>query len=636
MGRLIDEIKLPETLKQLSSKQLEQTASEVRALIIDVTSKTGGHVAGSLGAVELAVALHATFESPKDKIIWDVGHQAYAHKILTGRKDTFATLRQFKGLSGFPNINESPHDIFTVGHASTSISQALGLVHARDLKKENHSVIAVIGDGSISGGLSFEGMNNAASLKTNLIVVLNDNEMSISKNVGALSNYLTAVKTSNLYLDIRERIERVIKRLPKGGPLIEAVKKLKDRTRHIVMSFKVDVIFEELGFTYFGPIDGHNIPLLMSTLHHAREIHGPVLIHILTKKGKGYKPAEVDPTHFHGIGPYDVLTGQTKGNGNKATTYTQIFGQTMLRLAESNSNLVAVTAAMIDGTGLDEFARKHPKRFFDVGISEEHAVTFSGALARGGMKPVVAIYSTFLQRSYDEIHHDVCLQKLPVVFAVDRAGIVGEDGATHNGTFDLAYLRSIPNLVVMTPKDENELQHMVYTASVLDRPAAIRYPRGEGFGVKLDPELMNIGVGKGEIVYRSHPDQIGARSQKCVIIAIGSMVYPSVSAAKQLEKAGIAVSVVNARFVKPLDGELILKTAKSSDAVVVVEEGTLSGGFGSAVLELLAEAKVDIPILRLGLPDKYIEHGKRETILEILGLSEEGIYNSVSKWVNSL
>ncbi|MBI5700741.1 1-deoxy-D-xylulose-5-phosphate synthase [Candidatus Saganbacteria bacterium] len=644
MDRLIDEIKLPDALKQLSAKQLEQVSQDVRSLIIDVTSKAGGHVAGSLGAVELAVALHASFESPRDKIIWDVGHQAYAHKILTGRKDNFNTLRQYKGISGFPNIDESPHDIFTVGHASTSISQALGLAHARDLNNENNSVVAVIGDGSLSGGLAFEGMNNAGALKTNMIVILNDNAMSISKNVGALSNYLVAVKTSDIYIDLRDRIEKVVKRLPKGGSLIDATRKLIDRTRHIVMSFKVDVIFEELGFNYFGPIDGHNIPLLLSTFHHAREIKGPVLIHVLTKKGKGYKPAEDDPTRFHGTGPFDILTGKPVNGKTNAPTYTQIFGQTVTKLAEKDPKIAAVTAAMIDGTGLDEFAGKFPKRFFDVGIAEEHAVTFCGALARGGQKPVVAIYSTFLQRAYDEMIHDVCLQKAPVVFAIDRAGIVGDDGATHNGVFDMAFLKTVPNLTMMAPSDENELQHMLFTAFQINGPVSIRYPRGESVGVKLDSELKSIEIGKGEISFiskiQNSKSETNSNHQKTkskiCIIAIGSMVYPSIEAAKLLEKDDIDCTVINARFIKPLDEKLILKTIKLSDKVVTVEEGVLIGGFGSSILDLLSDNKINIPAMRIGIPDKFIEHGKRSIILENLGLTAQGIYKSIFEGIKAL
>ncbi|KAF0135334.1 MAG: 1-deoxy-D-xylulose-5-phosphate synthase [Candidatus Saganbacteria bacterium] len=621
MTTLLDKIKLPDALRELSGKQLEQIAQEVRQKIIEVTSHTGGHVASSLGAVELAVALHAVFESPKDKIIWDVGHQAYSHKLLTGRLDRFETLRQYHGISGFPNYEESPHDIFTVGHASTSISQALGLVRAKELLNENYSVIAVIGDGSLSGGMSFEGVNNVDGLKSNLIVILNDNEMSISKNVGSISNYLTAVRTSDLYVDLRNRIESIVKKVPKYGvSLFEAARRLKDRTRQIVMNFKVDVIFEELGFTYFGPIDGHNIPLLMSTLHHAKEIQGPVLIHVLTKKGKGYLPAEAEPTRFHGTGAYDILTGHSLSNGSKAPSYTQTFGKTMCELAEKDEKIIAVTAAMIDGTGLEDFEKKYPSRFFDVGIAEEHAVAFAGALAKKGLTPVVAVYSTFLQRAYDQIMHDVSLQNLPVVFAVDRAGIVGEDGATHNGIFDIAFLRTVPNMVIMSPKDENELRNMLFTAvHHKNGPIAIRYPRAQGHGVK-PTDYKNPDIGTGEVAF-------SAKVHKILIIALGSMVYPSVEAAELLEKENVGSIVINARFAKPLDNKLILKYARGADLVITVEEGIINGGFGSAVLELLAKEKISVSII--GLPDKFIEHGKREEILELFGLTTKGIYKRV-------
>ena len=610
MPTLLDKIKLPETLRELSTKQLEQIAADIRHKIIEVTSRTGGHVASSLGAVELAVSLHATFESPRDKILWDVGHQAYAHKILTGRLDSFSTLRQERGISGFPNAAESPHDIFTVGHASTSISQALGLAKARDLNGDKHSIVAVIGDGSISGGLAFEGVNNVDGLKTNMIVILNDNEMSISKNVGAISNYLTQVSTSNTYIDLRNRIEKLVKRIPRVGvPLFEAAKKFKDRTKHIVVSFKVDVIFEELGFKYFGPIDGHNIPLIMSTLHHAKEVTGPVMIHIMTKKGKGYPPAEKDPTRFHGTGPFDIATGKPL-NGNGKPTYTSVFGRAMAKLAETEPKIVGITAAMIDGTGLEEFAQKFPERFFDVGIAEEHAVTFAGALAKGGYKPVVAIYSTFLQRAYDEIIHDVCLQNLPVVFAIDRAGIVGEDGATHNGIFDIAYLRCLPNMTVMAPSDDLELEEMLKYAVKHNGPTAIRYPRGTAQPAKR----------------KSSPEPQGAQ---VAIIAVGSMVYPAREAA---QKSGNA-RVTNAKFVKPLDKDLILNAVKGAKQVVTVEEGVLDGGFGSAVAELLIDEKINIPILRLGLPSRFIEHGKRDQMLEKYGLTAENIAKRINNIV---
>ncbi len=619
---LLNEIKLPQTLRELTGKQLEQIAGEVREKIIEVTSKTGGHVAPSLGAVELAVALHASFESPKDKIIWDVGHQAYAHKILTGRLEQFKTLRTAGGISGFPKRSESPHDAFGVGHASTSISAGLGMVKARDLNGEEYSVVAVIGDGSLSGGLAFEGVNNVDGLDKNFIVILNDNEMSISRNVGALSNYLTQVTTGDLYVVLRNRIEKLVKKIPKVGvSLFEAAKKLKDRTKHIVVSFKVDVMYEELGFKYFGPIDGHNIPLIMSTLHHAREIAGPVLIHVITKKGKGYAPAEKEPIRFHGTGPFDVNTGEPL-NGKVNGTYTSVFGKTIAKLAENNNKIIGITAAMIDGTGLEEFAAKFPKRFFDVGIAEEHAITFAAGLAASGYKPVAAIYSSFLQRAYDQIIHDVCLQNLPVVFCLDRAGIVGEDGPTHHGVFDLAFMRSIPNMVVMAPKDENEFQHMLFTATNYDGPISIRYPRGKGPGVELEAEMKLLELGRGEIVFKSEIRD--PKSQQC-IITIGSMVYPSIEAAKMLEKDGIAATVINARFVKPLDKDLILEAAASADKIVTVEEGVLDGGFGSAILELLAEAGIEKKVQRIGLPAKFVEQGKRAELLEKYGLTAERI-----------
>ncbi|OGC04510.1 1-deoxy-D-xylulose-5-phosphate synthase [candidate division WOR-1 bacterium RIFCSPLOWO2_02_FULL_46_20] len=622
MSTLLDKIKLPEGLRELSGDQLARIAREVRQKIIESASKTGGHLASSLGAVELTVALHSTFESPKDKIIWDVGHQAYAHKILTGRLEQIHTLRTKGGLSGFPKPEESPHDAFAVGHASTSISAALGMARARDFNKEDYSVVAVIGDGSLSGGLAFEGINNASTLKTNLVVILNDNEMSISKNVGALANYLVRVSTSNLYVDLRNRIEQVVKKIPGYGvSLFEAAKKLKDRTKHIVLDFKVDVIFEEFGFKYFGPIDGHNIPLIISTLHHAREIKGPVLIHVLTKKGKGYEHAEKEPSRFHGVGPFDPANGQSSTRGQ--ASYTSIFGQTIVKLGERDKKIVGITAAMVDGTGLEEFAKKFPERFFDVGIAEEHAVTFAAGLAISGYRPFVAIYSTFFQRSFDQIIHDVCLQNLPVTFCLDRAGVVGEDGPTHHGLFDLSYLRLIPNMVVMAPKDENELQLMLFTASKHNGPIAVRYPRGGGPGVELETEFKQMEIGKGEIFFKS---QIPNPKSKQCMVSIGSMVYPSIEAAKLLEKDGIAVTVINARFVKPLDKDLILKEAESVDKIITVEEGGLEGGFGSAVLELLTEVGINTPVKRIGLPTKFIEQAKRSELLESYGLTAEGIY----------
>ncbi len=626
MSEYLKKFIFPEALKELSSSQLDLVAREIRKKIIQVGSRIGGHIASSLGAVELSVALHATFNSPQDKLVWDVGHQAYAHKILTGRLSGFDSIRQMGGLSGFPNKDESPHDPFTVGHASNSISCALGLVKARDLQNEKHFIVAILGDGSFSGGLAWEAINNASTLKTNFIIVLNDNEMSISKNVGALATYLTQITTSPLYNTARDRIEQVIEKIPKiGVPMVHAAERLKDRTKHLIMDIKMNVLFEELGYKYFGPIDGHNIPLLMSTLSYAKEVQRPVLIHVLTKKGKGLQAAENDPTAFHSAVPFDPETGdiiEKKG----FPSYTSIFGRTLVELAKKDQSICAITAAMPDGTGLENFAKEFPSRFFDVGIAEEHAVSFAAGLARGGLKPIVAIYSTFLQRSFDQIIHDVCLQNLPVVFAIDRAGIVGEDGATHNGVFDLAYMRQVPNMVVMAPKDENELQHMLYTATKHNGPISIRYPRGSGYGVKLDRELKEIEIGKSELVSKF---EIRNSKLGICIIAIGTMVDTALEAAKLLEKENIGVKVINARFVKPLDKELILKESEGCNLIVTLEEGVLSGGFGSAVFELFSENNVKIPLKCLGLPDKFLEHGPRPKILEMCGLSVDKIMETV-------
>lgn len=621
MGQILDEIKLPQGLKYLSTEQLEKVAAEARSIILETTAKVGGHVSSSLGAVELCVALHTIFDSPSDKIIWDVGHQAYAHKILTGRKDQFKTIRQYQGLSGFPNVTENLHDHFTVGHASTSISSALGMAQARDLKGEKHAIVAVIGDASLSGGLALEGINNLAHLNSNLIVILNDNEMFISKALGAFSNYLTRIKTNPLYVSTKERIEKLITKIPRiGDPLLKNAEKLKNRTKHFFIDFKVGVFFEELGFKFYGPIDGHNIPLLLSTLHHAQDEKRPVLIHLQTKKGKGYRPAEKNPTLFHSAPPFDLKTGKPLPK-NGRPSYTAIFGQTMIKLAKANDKIVAITAAMLDGTGLYEFEKQFPNKLFDVGIAEGHAVTFAAGLCKGGLKPIVSIYSTFLQRAYDNILHDVALQELPVVFAIDRAGIVGEDGATHNGCFDLAYMRTVPNMVVMAPKDENELQNMLYTAaSYNDGPIAMRYPRDRGIGVSLDEELTALPIGKAEIVYeQEHP------TVDVLILALGTMVYPSIEAAKLLAAKGKAVKVVNARFLKPLDSDLIIEAAKVAKLVLTVEDGTLEGGFGSAVLDLLAKQQITTTVKRLGIPDDFIEHGSREKILDLLGLTKEKI-----------
>jgi len=623
---MIESLKLPEGLKSLSKPELEKVSEEVRAKIIEVVSKRGGHLSTSLGAVDLTVALHSMFDSPKDKIIWDVGHQTYAHKILTGRLKEFETLRQRGGLSGFPKRGESPHDHFTVGHASTSISTALGVAQGRDLKGEKDHVVAVIGDGSLSGGLALEGINNLLHLPSNLIIILNDNEMSISKPVGAMSNYLTKVRTFPIYTGTKERIERIAKKIPKiGMPLYKSAEQFKNRVKHFLVDFKVGVIFEELGFKYLGPIDGHNIPLLMSTLHYAKEVKIPVLIHILTKKGKGYPPAEADPTKFHSAPPFDVATGEIKKKKTQKT-YTSVFSKAILRLAEEDPKIIGITAAMLDGTGLEDFAKKFPERVFDVGIAEEHGITYAAGLASQGFKPVAAIYSTFLQRAYDQIIHDVCLNKFPVVFCLDRAGIVGEDGPTHNGVFDIAYLRSIPNIVVMAPKDCNELQHMIKTAVDHNGPVSIRYPRGNGVDRTLDKELKSLEIGKAEIVHKVKGDKKGV-----AIVAIGSMVDPSIEAAKLLEQDGMHMTVINARFAKPLDKKMIIGKAKRSRLLVTVEEGVLAGGFGSGVLELLHQEEVALPVECIGIPDEFVCHGKKEEMLKKYGLTAEGIAGKIKK-----
>ncbi|MCX5748727.1 MAG: 1-deoxy-D-xylulose-5-phosphate synthase [Candidatus Saganbacteria bacterium] len=626
---LLDRLDLPSDLKKLSGPELDELAKDIRTVIIDTVSRNGGHLSSNLGSVELSIALHTIFDSPSDKIIWDVGHQSYAHKILTGRLKQFGTLRLYDGISGYPSSEESEHDQFTTGHASTAISSAIGLAKARDLLGKDYKVVAAIGDGSLSGGLSLEAINNAMNLKSNLVIILNDNEMSISKNVGALAEYFTKVRMNPIYTKTKARVEKLVKKIPKiGMPMFKIAEKLKNRMKNFIINFQTEVIVEEFGIQYLGPIDGHNITLLMSALSFAKEVQRPILLHILTKKGKGYPPAEKNPTKFHGVAAFDVKTGEPLVKSLPAT-YTEIFGKTVLRLGLKDPNIVAVTAAMVEGTGLDEFAKAYPDRFYDVGIAEEHSVIFAAGLAKGGMVPVCAIYSTFLQRSYDQIFHDVCLQNLHVVFCMDRAGVVGDDGPTHNGVFDLAYMRHLPNMVVMAPKDENELQHMIFTAINHDGPISLRYPKTKITGVKMDGELKKIEIGKGEIVYKS--EIRNPKSETILIISIGSMVHPSIEAAKMLEKDAVSATVINSRFVKPLDRDLIVKEAKEAGQIVTVEEGCLQGGFGSAVLELLEEEKIIKPVKRIGLPDKFIEAGKRDFILEKYGLYSQGIAGTIRR-----
>ncbi|MEW6410206.1 MAG: 1-deoxy-D-xylulose-5-phosphate synthase [Nitrospirota bacterium] len=615
---LLDSINLPDDLKRLSRDQLHEIAEEIRERIIDVVSKNGGHLASNLGVVELTIAIHYVFDLPKDKVIWDVGHQAYAHKLLTGRKDSFSTLRQYNGISGFPRREESPYDIFGTGHSSTSISAALGLAEARDRKGETHKVLAVIGDGAMTAGIAFEGLNQTGHLKKDIIVILNDNEMSISPNVGALSSYLNRILTGDISTRIRKKTESLLKSIPMvGEPMLKVAKLAEDTIKGLITP---GMLFEELGFEYIGPIDGHRVDILIDTFENIKKWNSPILIHVLTKKGKGYKPAEDNPSRYHGVSPFVVETGEPRKRHN-LPSYSEVFGDTLIKLAKKDSRIIGITAAMPEGTGLDRFAKIFPERFFDVGIAEQHAVTFAAGLSAEGMLPVVAIYSTFLQRAYDQVLHDVCLQNLSVTFAMDRAGIVGDDGPTHNGLFDIAYLRHLPNMIVMAPKDEDELQHMLKTAILHEGPTALRYPRGLAVGVTMDEEPKTLEIGRAEML---------KDGSDAVIIAIGNMVIPSLEASRILEAEGISVAVINARFVKPLDKEVILNFARKTGKVITVEEHALEGGFGSAVLELLADNHMNnLVVKRMGLENCLIPHGSQAILREKCGLNVECIADTV-------
>lgn len=612
----------PNDVKKLSLTQLEKLAGEIRGLLIHTVSQNGGHLAPNLGVVELTIALHRVYNSPTDKIIWDVGHQAYVHKILTGRRKEFPTLRRLDGISGFPKRCESPHDAFGTGHSSTSISSALGVALARDLNREKYNVLAVIGDGSLTGGQAYEALNHAGHVGTNLTVILNDNEMSIAKNVGAMAEYLAKMRTDPAYFKVKHDIEYLLKRIPAiGESVARTVERVKDSLKYLVVP---GVIFEELGFTYLGPIDGHNITSLTEVLQTAKSLQGPVLVHVVTCKGKGYGPAERNAGKFHGVNPFCIETGEVISNGTKPT-YTGVFGDTLIRLAEENRDVVGITAAMAEGTGLRKFAGKFPERFFDVGIAEPHALTLAAGLAAQGKRPVVAIYSTFGQRGYDQILHDICLQNLPVTLAFDRAGVVGDDGPTHHGVFDLSYLRHIPNLTVMAPKDENELRHMLATAIAGDGPAAIRYPRGSGLGVSMEEPLRPLPIGKAEEL---------APGQNAVLIGIGAMVDPCMEASALLAAKGIKAGVVNARFIKPLDEEMLRKLAREIGVIVTVEDNVLAGGFGSAVLEFINNQNMHwVKVLRIGFPDKFIEHGPRNELLARYGMTAEGIADTVGTYL---
>lgn len=622
---ILNKINGPADLKDLTEPERKQLADDMRATIIDTVSQTGGHLASNLGAVELAIALHTVFESPKDKLVWDVSHQSYPHKLLTGRHEQFGTLRQGGGISGFTKREESEHDPFGAGHASTSISAALGLAKARDLRGGDESVIAIIGDGALTGGLALEGMNNAEHLKTNVIVILNDNTMSISENVGAMSLYLSKLRMAPLYKRMETRTKEALGKTPTGKVVAWTVEGLSHGVTRLFGS-KTGVVFEELGFTYLGPIDGHNTELMIEILEDAKKLSGPVLIHMLTKKGKGYEFAENNARGFHGISGFDVADGQIERAGGN-TSYTKVFSETLVDLAREDERIVAITAAMPDGTGLSKFAEAFPERFFDVGIAEEHAVTFAAGLAAGGLRPVVALYSTFLQRAYDQIIHDVCLQNLPVVFAIDRAGIVGEDGPTHHGVFDISYLRHIPGLVVAAPKDTCELRDLLATALRHDGPMAIRYPRGGGPCAYEPGDPSIFSIGQGEII---RPGSDAA------IIALGSTVYAAIEAADILDSQGIGAEVINARFAKPLDEQLIASVLGRKAPVVVVEDNSIVGGFGSAVLEFASGRGFPLDkIKRIGAPDSFIEHDTPESLREKLGFTAAGIVEGVRSMVGS-
>ncbi len=621
MSELLENIQSPADLKSLSLSQLYTLAGEIRERIIVTTAQTGGHLAPSLGAVELTIALHRELNSPIDKIIWDVGHQCYAHKLLTGRQKEFANLRQYGGLSGFTRRQESPHDPFGAGHGSTSISAALGFATARDLRGGDETIVAVIGDGALTGGLALEALNQAGEQQRDLVVVLNDNEMSISHNVGAMSGYLATLRATLHPAGRRAREDalRLLRRIPMGEDMVHALDRVKLGIKQLVVP---GMLFEQFGFTYLGPIDGHNIAHMSSLLGHAVRIKGPVLVHLLTQKGRGYEPAENNPRRFHGTSPFLPENGETVSS-RQQPTFSEVLGQTVCELAEDDERIVAISAAMLDGTGLDQFKKLFPGRCFDVGMAEEHAVTYAAGLAAAGMRPIVAIYSTFLQRSYDQIIHDVALQNLPVVFAVDRAGLVGADGPTHHGLFDLSYLRHIPNMTVMAPSDRAELRHMLATALTLDSPAALRYPRGCGPAVDWQVPLEPLPVGKGKV--RREGNDIA-------VVAVGNCVAAALEAAEVLSKQGIDATVVDARFVKPLDEDLIISLANNIGAIITVEENVRAGGFGSAVAELLNDCGPDdVRLVRLGVPDEFVTFGGVEHLRADVGIDTEAIVQAAAK-----
>jgi 1-deoxy-D-xylulose-5-phosphate synthase len=619
MGKVLDKVRGPADLRRLTPEELSILALEVRALILETVAKNGGHLASNLGAVELTIALHLAFDAPRDKIVWDVGHQCYTHKILTGRRDRFAGLRRCGGLLGFPCREESEYDAYNTGHASTALSAALGLAVARDRRGEKHHVVAVVGDGSLTGGVALEALNQIGHLRERLIIVLNFNEMSISINVGAWSKYFSYLVSGQRYIRMKDQAKSILKRVPLGDVLIKGGRALEELVKKTLFP---GLVFKELGLRYIGPVHGHNIQSLVEAFETAKASDGPVLIQCVTQKGKGYQPARTRPDKFHGAGPFQVSTGEPLQR-DWGPSYSSLFGEAMIKIARKDDRVLAITAAMGEGTGLREFSEKLPDRFFDVGIAEQHAVTFASGLALAGFKPVVAIYSTFLQRAYDQVYHDVGLMDVPVLFVLDRAGIVPDDGPTHQGVNDLAYMRHMPNMVVMAPKDENELQHMLWSGLAYGHPASVRFPKAKGLGVALDVKLEVLPLGRGELV----------REGRDLLFAVGSMVQPALEAARELEKDGLSLAVVNARFVKPLDRDMILRFAGPGRTIVTLEEGIVDGGAGSAVRELLdREGRFDVRFHSIGVPVQPYALGKTDEIKAALGLDVPGLVRRIREF----
>lgn len=616
---MLEKIQKPNDIKKIPADQLPALAEEIREFIIESLSKTGGHLASNLGVVELTIAMHRVFDLPKDKLIWDVGHQSYTHKILTGRKDGFETLRREGGISGFPKRSESDCDVFDTGHSSTSISAGVGYVRARELKKEKYSVVSIIGDGALTGGMAYEALNNAASLKSNFIIVLNDNEMSITENVGGMSSYLSGLRTASAYTDFKMDVTKALNRIPGIGPgMVDAMRKTKSSIKQIIIP---GMLFEDMGLTYLGPVDGHNIPQLIKTFQEAKRFEGPILVHVLTQKGRGYEPAMRHPARFHGAGPFDVKTGLPVGKSNP--TYTDVFSTVMRKMGDRRKDVVAVTAAMMTGVGLKRFSNMFPDRCFDVGIAEEHAVTFAAALSLGGITPVVAIYSSFLQRAYDQIMHDVCMQNLHVVFAIDRAGLVGYDGETHHGIFDLSYLGSMPNMTILAPKNLWELSDMIKFAVNYDGPIAVRYPRGETY-TGLKEFRAPICLGKSEVIHEG---------SRVALLAVGSMVKMAEEVQKQLkERMDMDAALVNARFVKPIDEELLRSFADTYELVVTLEENVKDGGFGERVLAFAEEEDLPFGVEIIALPDRFIPHGSVSYQMKQVGFTPEDICGRIEEY----